>query len=321
VRRITAGIVGGLFFASATLGGCAHAHAATPRTEQVASTMRAPRTCGEQVAAGTTTVPVPVGPVTRQVRLYVPHAYRPDRHIPLVLNLHGTGSTAAHQETATGMDATAEARGFLVAYPEGMHHSGSGYGWNIPGTPTYAPRGPDDIGYLGRVITVLHERYCADPDRTYAVGFSGGARMVSQFACAPGRPLVAMAAVGGLRAPATCPSAPVPVLAVHGTADQQNPYLGHGQPYWTYSVPEAARRWGGADGCAIAPSVDRTVPGVTRTTYHDCRAGTTVVLYALTGRGHIWPTPARTGFDTDGTVWQFFAAHAHRTAGRTPNPE
>jgi polyhydroxybutyrate depolymerase len=302
------------------LAGCQHAHAAAPRTQAVAATTPPVHTCGETATPGTSVVAVPAGGLGRHVRLYVPHAYRPDRRLPLVLLLHGTGSTAAKQETATGMDLTAEAHGFLVAYPEAAKRSGAGFGWNIPGTPTYATAGPDDTGYLGRVITALHQRYCADLTRTYAVGFSGGGRMVSQFACQPGHPLAAMAAVGGLRAPIPCPSAPVPVLGIHGSADAQNPYLGHGQPYWTYSVPEAARRWSTADSCAPAPAVDRVAAGITRTTYHDCRASADVVLYTLTGKGHVWPT-VRSGFDSDETVWSFFATHPRRSAARAPKPD
>jgi poly(3-hydroxybutyrate) depolymerase len=46
-----------------------------------------------------------------------------------------------------------------------------------------------------------------------------------------------------------------------------------------------------------------------------------VVLYSLTGRAHIWPTLARTGFDCDETVWRFFAAHPRRAAARAPTTE
>jgi polyhydroxybutyrate depolymerase len=109
-------------------------------------------------------------------------------------------------------------------------------------------------------------------------------------------------------------------LGIHGTADLQNPYLGHGQPYWTYSVPEAARRWGTSDGCGPTPEVVRVSAGTTRTAYHDCRAGADVVLYTLTGRGHVWPT-ARTGFDSDETVWSFFVAHPGRASDRAPKPD
>lgn len=311
-RRRTA--TGGVLLAAiAALVACTHAHAATPKTEPVAATAST-RSCGELATPGTSVVTIPVDGIPRHIRLYIPHAYRSDRRIPLVLNLHGSGSTAAHQESATGMDATAEAHRFLVAYPEGAKRSGSGFSWNIPGTPTYSAAGPDDIGYLDHIVTDLQQRYCADFARTFAVGFSGGARLVSQFACESGRPLAAAAAVGGLRAPNPCPAAPVPVLGIHGTADLQNPYAGKGQPYWTYSVPEAARRWGVSDGCATAPRVDRVSAGVSRTAYHDCRAGADVVLYSLSGRGHIWPTLARTGFDCDETVWSFFAAHPRRVS-------
>ena len=49
------------------------------------------------------------------------------------------------------------------------------------------------------------------------------------------------------------------------TGDAQNPYNGHGQPYWTYGIPEAVHRWAGHDGCDGAPTVIRTAPGVTLT--------------------------------------------------------
>jgi polyhydroxybutyrate depolymerase len=300
------------------LTGCAHAQAAPPRTQPVAATRdAAPRTCGEPVAPGPTAVDVAIDGDSRRVRLYLPRDYRSDQPLPLVLNLHGSGSTGARQAAYTGMDATADAHAFLVAYPEGLRRSGSGYAWNIPGTPSWQARGPNEAGFLSRLIRLLHTRFCADLNRVYAVGFSGGARMVSEFACTSDRGLAAVAAVGGLRAPTTCPSAPVPVLAVHGATDRQNPYEGHGQSYWTYGVPEAARRWSAHDGCAPTPVVSRISPGVTLTEYPHCRGGTALQLYTLANRGHVWPA-ARSGFDTDETLWRFFGAHTRRGADRLP---
>ena len=84
--------------------------------------------------------------------------------------------------------------------------------------------------------------------------------------------------------------------------------------------PKAARRWAVQDGCGAAPTVNRTSPGVTLTTYHGCRGAGAVLLYTLTGRGHVWPS-ARSGFDCDETVWRFFAEHSRQVADRIPTAD
>jgi polyhydroxybutyrate depolymerase len=298
------------------LGACGRAHAAAPLPRALGSSSTSGRHCGEPADPGSTVLTVHVGDRARPVRVYVPHGYRPDQPRALVLNLHGSGSTGPRHAAATGMDGTAEAHGFLVAYPEGLRRIGTGYGWNIPGTPTWQVHGPDEDSFLGRLIALLHERYCVDLSRVYLVGFSGGGRMASQFACATDQPIAAVAAVGGLRAPTPCPVAPVPVMGIHGTADVQNPYDGHGQPYWTYGVPEAAARWAVHDACGPAPVVSRPQPGVTLTEYHGCRAETAVLLYTLAGRGHVWPAGRNGSFDSNETIWRFFAAHRLGGAAR-----
>jgi polyhydroxybutyrate depolymerase len=309
------GVLGGLFAVTVALTACANAHAAPPRPDRAAATSTSSTPdCGQPLPAGTTSVTLHLDGHDRRARVHVPRRYRPDRSFPLVLNLHGSGSTGDRQAVNSGMDVTADAHDFLVAYPEGERRLGSGYIWNIPGTPNWQAHGPDEATVLGRLVGLLHQRYCVDLDRVYAVGFSGGARLVSQLACGPDPTIVAVAMVGGLRAPSPCGAGPVAVLAVHGTADAQNPYDGHGQPYWTYGVPEAARRWAVHDGCSLAPTVNRISPGVTVTGYRGCRADSAVQLYTLTGRGHVWPSVRNGGFDCDEVVWQFFAAHPRRPA-------
>lgn len=305
------GVVGGLIASAVALTACGSAHASVPRTQPVtvSSSSMTPRRCGLPAQPGNSTLTVRVEGQDRLVRLHIPRGYRPDDHLPVVLSLHGSGSTAARHAAGTGMDATSDAHAFLLAFPEGQRKFGNGYGWNIPGTPNWQAHGPNEGSFLRQLVSLLHERYCADLDRVYAVGFSGGGRLVSQLACEPHPVMAAMAVVSGLRAPIPCQSAPVPVLAIHGTGDLQNPYSGHGQPYWTYGIPEAAHRWAGHDGCAGPSTVTRTALGVTLTAYQGCRAETAVLLYTLAGKGHIWPVARTTGLDTNETVWRFFAEH------------
>ncbi len=246
----------------------------------------------------------------------------------LVLNLHGSGSSAAGQEAFTGMDATADRDGFIVVYPQGAIRTSTGYDWNVPGVPLLGgkavPKGAaDDVAFLSRLITVLEQHYCINPHDVDATGFSGGARMTSQLGCDLADRVAAIAPVSGLRFPSPCPGQrAVPVVAFHGTADPVDPYGGDGQAYWTYSVSEAAHRWAQHDGCLTPPATTTPAPTVQLTTYTPCSTTGVVELYTLQGAGHTWPGgppvskqlrrllgPASNAIDANTTMWTFFQQH------------
>lgn len=302
--------------AGGTLAGLAHAGTA-PTT--------AP--CG-RVAAGNTTITVRQGSSHRTAIVHVPAGYTGRKAVALVLDLHGSGSNADQQRLFSAMDKTADAHGFVVAYPQGAIPEGSGFDWNVPGQPLVGGRkvpagSPSDIAFVDDLIARLRGAYCVDPRRIYATGFSGGARMASELGCALAGRLAAIAPVSGLRFPADCHAVrAVPVIAFHGTADPVDPYRGHGQPYWTYSVPDAAKRWAAHDGCRAAPAVSRPAATVTLTSYSGCRNGAAVELYTIAGEGHEWPGgptlppvlqhllgPQSDAIDADTLMWRFFAAH------------
>ena len=288
-----------------------------------------PRGCGGSGTAGT--LSLPIGGRTRTVIVHTPSGYTGSKTVPLVLNLHGSGSTAAAQELFTGMDATADVKGFIVAYPQALISDGSGYDWNIPGVPLIGGRSvpagsADDVSFLEELVTTLEGRYCIDTARVYATGFSGGARMSSQLACDASGTFAAVAPVSGLRSPAPCPARrAVPIISFHGTSDPVDPFAGHGQPYWTYSVTTAESNWAKHDGCAAAPAVSHPAGTVTLTAYGHCSGGSAVELYAISGEGHEWPGgpllpkrytavlgPQSTAVDADTLIWSFFAAHPLR---------
>jgi polyhydroxybutyrate depolymerase len=248
--------------------------------------------------------------------------------LPLVLNLHGSGSTAAAQEAFTGMDATADTDHFVVAYPQGAIASGTGFDWAVPGQPLAggAPLpadAPNDVAYLTGLVADLEARYCLDRARIYATGFSGGGRMTSQLGCDASTVFAAVGPLSGLRRPVPCPATrPVPVISFHGTADPVDPYAGHGQAYWTYSVPTAARRWAAGDRCRSGPTVTHPDPTVTRSAWSGCAGGSAVVLYTVAGMGHRWPGgtplprrydrllgPPSDAIDANAVLWAFFDAH------------
>jgi polyhydroxybutyrate depolymerase len=262
------------------------------------------------------------------VIVHVPSGYSGTSHIPLVLNMHGSGSTAVEQELFTGMDATSDSDGFIVAYPQALIPNGTGFDWNVPGEPLVggasAPSGaPDDVSFLTQLVGMLENRYCIDHSMVYATGFSGGARTASQLVCDSSGTFAAVAPVSGLRRPTPCVTKrSVPIIAFHGTADPVDPYDGHGQGYWTYSVPQAAQFWGVQDQCSPTPNSSQPVAGVTLTNYSTCSGGAEVELYTIAGEGHEWPGgphlrkaitkllgPQSTAISANQLMWAFFEAH------------
>jgi polyhydroxybutyrate depolymerase len=248
--------------------------------------------------------------------------------MPLVVNMHGSQSTALEQVGLTGMDATADADSFIVVYPQGDIPSGAGFEWNVPGQPLFGGAAvpadaPDDVSFIEQLVLILGQKYCLDRNRVFATGFSGGARMASQLGCDASNVFAAVAPVSGLRYPGTCPSSrPVPFVAFHGTADPVDPYLGNGQAYWTYSVPVAASRWANHNGCATSPLRSQPDEGVVLTGYANCAGASAVDLYTITGEGHEWPGgrhlprsitsrlgPQSSAISANATMWAFFLAH------------
>jgi polyhydroxybutyrate depolymerase len=322
--------------AAIVLSACGATHAGSASTTstpsststQSSSTGNGASGCGTPANPGSTTLALTVAGRDRTVILHVPTGYSGSSKVPLVLNMHGSGTTAADQEVFTGMDATADANGFIVAYPQGLIPDMSGFDWNVPGVPLIGGRAvpagsADDVTFLVTLVHILEQRYCIDADRVYATGFSGGSRIASQLACDASGTFAAVAPVSGLRRPTPCPTTrPVPILTFHGTADPVDPYNGHGQAYWTYSVPQAAQDWATQDNCSPSAAVSVPAPGVTLTRYTGCGGGATVELYTISGEGHEWPGgphlpksltkvlgPQSTAIDADTVMWDFFAAH------------
>lgn len=225
------------------------------------------------------------GGAVRRYVVYVPGRYAAHRPAPAVIDLHGSGSNPQQQLAISGMAAAAETHGFVVLLPVAVvPFAGGGFTWNIPADAS----GPDDVRYVADVLDDASRRLCLDHTRIYATGFSGGARLASEVACAHAGRIAALGAVGGLRAPTEC-DRPVPVIAFHGTSDPINPYAGGGPDYWRYGVEPAVAAWVHHNRCAPIPARSVASAYVEKVTYVDCAAGAQVALYRLGDTGHVWP--------------------------------
>jgi len=152
------------------------------------------------------------------------------------------------QEKFTGMDATANADDFIVAYPQGLIPDGSGFDWNVPGVALFGgsavpSNAANDIKFLTTLVGISSTSTASTRVRSTRRIFRRRARSKS----AGVRRVIALRAVApvsGLRRPAPCPTTrAVPIISFHGSADEVDPFAGHGQKYWTYSVATAAKDW------------------------------------------------------------------------------
>jgi len=229
--------------------------------------------------------------------------------------------------------------GAVAAAPQGALSAPPGFRWNVPGVTATPPNPPDDEQFLSDTIDTLQATLCIDDRQVYADGYSGGGRMVSQYACDHADRLAAISLVSGLRAgvprqgtngpepdPTTCnPSRPVPIISFQGTADPVNPYLGGGNPYWQYGVPAAQARWAELNDCHRGPRTRPVTEHVSLIADFACEGNAQVLLYLVEGGGHTWPGsttfppqsplgPVTLEIGANELAWDFF--EKHRLPGR-----
>ncbi len=256
----------------------------------------------------------------------------------LILNFHGGGGNAPAQQKYARMDPLADREGFLVAYPEGAGpFEGKLQTWNAGGCCGSAVRdNVDDVGFVRRLLADIARRQPYDPSRVYATGLSNGAMMAYRLAAELSDRIAAIAPVAGAIAVEHFPAArSVPVMHIHSADDPRAPFAGGlGPPFPMTStrvmhlpVDAALGGWGKANGCAIPMEQKdrRESQGhiATLFAYPKCRAE--VLLWKLTGAGHVWPGgepdyfpqllgPGTTVIDANEEMWRFFSRH------RLPQP-
>ena len=231
---------------------------------------------------------------------------------PLLLNFHGYGSSAQVQFQYADFRRLADRDGFMIASPQGTELDGTTH-WAV-GSWTAAST-VDDVGFAAALIDEVAAEYGVDEKRVYSTGMSNGGYMSYHLACQLSDRIAAIASVTGSLSPevrAACsPTRPVPVLQIHGTADDVVPYDGAN---WTLSMADVMSYWQEANACSVAPTTtslgdangDGAIPMLD--VYENCAAGSDVQLYRMTDMGHIWPETSR-GDDLAGveTVWAFLS--------------
>lgn len=245
------------------------------------------------------------GGLTREYRLYIPAAYRAGTPVPLLFNLHGLGSNNVEQEAYGDFRPIADTANFIIVHPNGVA-SLFGRGWNVVGAPGTGSNA-NDVAFLSALLDKLRTEYSINPNRVYSTGMSNGGFMSYELACHLSGRIAAVASVTGSMGPdrldptnaAFCtPQHPVPVLEIHGTADNTVRYEG-GLAFGivaTAPIPSVLDYWRNFNGTAATPTVT-TLPNtntadnstVERQVWTGGRNGSVVHHLKVIGGGHTWP--------------------------------
>ncbi|MFC4251002.1 alpha/beta hydrolase family esterase [Sinimarinibacterium flocculans] len=227
------------------------------------------------------------GQLERSYRLYVPRSYDKSKPMPLLVALHGGLGTGKSMAEVSGFDRVAEARGLIVAYPDGI-----GRGWNA-GSCCGKPmkNRVDDVGFMKNLIADVKRKVAIDDGRVYGAGFSNGAMLVHRVACeAPGTFTAIAAVAGGIMIKDCNTSKGTPTLLIQGRNDPRIPWNG-GEFDGTYrpSIAEIVATLGKRNRCSGGETVVSEDDTVSCRKLGGCVDGNEVQWCGLRGVGHQWP--------------------------------
>lgn len=247
--------------------------------------------------------------------MHFPPGFDKTKKRPLVLALHGHGTTGKLFDSHSGgtITAAADKRGFIVVFPEGINKH-----WNDGRPEHLETSSADDVGFLTSLIALMKEQHGVDPKRIFVTGFSNGRVMTYRMSFNPSDQVAAVAPTVSALSESLKDRTldhPVSVMIINGTEDPIVPYdggeIGFSEVDGKIRIGEDAEgrsrgaiistsatvdRYRELNGCNETPTVTQlpdTDPddGTTARmdTYSGCQNGTEVVLVTIDGGGHTWP--------------------------------
>jgi polyhydroxybutyrate depolymerase len=278
-----------------------------------------------------------VNGLERTYLMHIPLSFDKTKQIPLLIALHGGGGSGIGMVALTlgGFNVLSEREGFIVVYPDGIENH-----WNDGrGLSRYRAQREniDDVGFISTLIDHLIKKYNIDKKRIYVTGMSNGAIMSYRLACELVDKIAAIAPVAGLmpeKLPLHCsPSRPVSVLIINNVDDPMAPWKGGDFRFGRLrlgkglSVSDAVDYWVTHNKCSSTPVVthepdedSQDGTKVRKKVFGKSKDGTEVILYAIEGGGHTWPSGyqylneriiGKTSRDINANevIWNFFKKH------------
>ncbi len=264
--------------------------------------------------AGNTTMMIQSGGATRMYIVHVPAKYDGKTRMPLVIDMHGKGDTAAHQITWSGWREKADAVGLVVIYPQGIANSWNGGPAGCPILKCCCERAQDqnidDAGFIRAVVTKTAQDGCIDLKRVYATGLSNGGIMSQWLACDAADMFAAVAPVSGPNMIDCKPSRPISVVLFRGTLDSGVLYNGGNSSPTGHVWPSAMAdydKWAGLDSCTDMPAPLPMYPVCQLR--NKCAGGSEIILCSPKAPHNMYATAMSQMVGVADVAWEVFQRH------------
>ncbi|MBU2097734.1 MAG: alpha/beta fold hydrolase [Gammaproteobacteria bacterium] len=236
------------------------------------------------------------------VPLFVPADYAANAPAPLIVLLHGYGSSGLQQNGYMRISELVDRYGFVLATPDGTQETQGRNArfWNASeACCNFYDNDLDDAAYVLAIINAVKASYSIDARRVYLIGHSNGGFMSYRTAHTYPDVIAGIASLAGAEATTELPAPtnPVHILQIHGTADGTIAYDGgdiQGNRY--PSAVETVSRWAAYNGCAdngmvtATLDLDQSLEGLetTVTRYsNNCQPGGSAELWTIADGAHI----------------------------------
>lgn len=237
----------------------------------------------------------------RAYRVWIPGRVEPAR--PLVVALHGCWQTPEDFALGTRLNASAEARGLVVVYPAQSPRANPYRCWNwFEPAEQKAAAGSEIAQILAIARQVQGERGVREP-RLLVLGFSAGAWMAVNLACAVPESVAGVGALAG--GPYRCAAGPEAAIQCMRGVQRDGgaaaaACAGGRAPGLRVSV------WQGADDPVVSAAnltaletmfvrllsasagVTTTEEGAVHALYRDARGAPVLETWLVPGMGHAW---------------------------------
>ena len=267
----------------------------------------------------------------RSYRLYIPAKYKAGTNVPMVINMHGYGSTNIQQEFYGEFRPIADTANFMIAFPNGSLDASNKQFFNCLFDNI---SNVDDVGFISAMIDTISAKYSIDKNAIYATGMSNGGFMSYELACKLSNRIAAIASVAGIELYThynSCkPDHPVPIMHIHGTNDGTVAYTG--SAVWV-PVETLVTSWVDFNKCDKTPVVT-DVPDINKNdgctavhyVYENGVNGSTVEFYKVVGGDHSWPgaplnlNTTNYDFNASKEIWRFFRKYKLNKLTETNGP-
>lgn len=248
----------------------------------------APAACSLTATGGTVTKTIWIGVEARSYNLRVPAGLT--GNVPLLIDLHGLGSNAFFQETASGWSPVADSKKFIVAYPAG---SSWGQSWDLG-------QGSADSAFLRKVAEQIKSTYCVDAKRVFVEGGSLGGYMTQRVLCDHEDLFAAGVSTISAELSNACSLSRRVLIGVVNV---------EGDPLFPTSPQSinARNKWLGLNACETTGTAETNAYGANARVY-GCPSGAQVLWRTYAGTSHAYPTGAALT-DFHNRMWSLLSAH------------